>query len=360
MQETKPIIGITIGDINGVGPEVIIKMLSDDRIYQYCTPVIYGSTRVLSYYKKALDNRKFRYSALKDWSNMFDKQANVVSVIDETPEIEVGKETDIAGVYALKAIDQAIADWKEGKIDAILTAPINKNTVAKAVEGNFAGHTEYLAKETDAEDSLMILFSDNLRIGLVTNHIPVSEIATKLEKNLVQKKIEQMNKSLLEDFLINKPKIAVLSLNPHAGDKGLIGSEELEILVPAINQSYRSGILSLGPYAADGLFGSGDFKKFDAILAIYHDQGLAPFKALTFDNGVNFTAGLELVRTSPDHGTAYDIAGKGEASEKSMRQALFAAIDIAKNRKEYKEMTSNKLKKSGKRNKARKIDKSQQ
>ncbi len=357
MQENKPKIGITIGDINGIGPEIIIKMLSDDRIYQYCTPIVYGSTRVLSYYKKLLGNTKFRYSALKDWANLLDKQTNIVSVIDETPNIEVGTESDIAGVYALKAIDQAVADWKEGKIDAIVTAPINKNSVAKAAEGAFTGHTEYLAKLTGAEDSLMVLFSDELRIGLVTNHIPVSEISAKLNKILVQKKIEQLHKSLVEDFFINKPKIAVLSLNPHAGDKGLIGTEELEILVPAINQNYRNGILALGPYAADGLFGSGDFKKFDAILAIYHDQGLAPFKALTFDNGVNFTAGLDLVRTSPDHGTAFNIAGKGEASENSIRQALFAAIDIAQNRLEYKEMTSDVLKKSGKRTKARRISK---
>lgn len=356
MQDVKPKIGITIGDINGVGPEIIIKMLSDERIYQFCTPIVYGSTRVLSYYKKLLDNNKFRYSALNDWSKLMDKQTNVVSTIKEIPEIEVGQETDIAGQYALDAIDAALADWKEGKIDAILTAPINKNNVARAAEGKFSGHTEYLTKETGAEDSIMILFADNLRLGLVTNHIPVSDITKKLTKINVQKKIEQLNKSLIEDFFINKPKIAVLSLNPHAGDKGLIGSEELEILTPAINQSYRNGILALGPFAADGLFGSGNFKKFDAVLAIYHDQGLAPFKALTFDGGVNFTAGLDLVRTSPDHGTAYDIAGKNLASEKSMRQALFAAIDIFKHRTEYKDLTADKLKKSKKRSKSRRID----
>lgn len=356
MQNQKPKIGITIGDINGVGPEVIIKMLSDDRIYKYCTPIVYGSTRVLSYYKKLLDNKKFRYSALKDWSNLMDKQTNVVSTIEDVPEIEVGKETDIAGQYALNAIDKAVADWKEGKIDAILTAPINKNTVARASKEKFSGHTEYLAQQTGAEDSLMILFADKLRMGLVTNHIPVSEISSKLTKIMVQKKIEQFNKSLVEDFFINKPKIAVLSLNPHAGDKGLIGSEELEILTPAINQSYRNGVLALGPYAADGLFGSGNFKKFDAVLAIYHDQGLAPFKALTFDDGVNFTAGLDLIRTSPDHGTAYDIAGKGVASAASMRHALFAAIDIFESRTEYKELTADKLQKRKRRNKVRKLD----
>jgi len=356
MQTEKPKIGITIGDINGVGPEVIIKMLSDERLYAYCTPIIYGSTRVLSHYKKLMNNDKFRYSSLKDWASIFDKQANVVSVIDEDPEIEVGKETLIAGKYALQAIDKAIEDWKAGHIDAILTAPINKSTVAKAAEGAFTGHTEYLAKQTGDKESLMILFADNLRLGLVTNHIPVSEISTKLTKILLQQKIEQFNKSLVEDFYINKPRIAVLSLNPHAGDKGLIGSEELEILIPAINQCYRNGIISLGPYPADGLFGSGNFKKFDGILAIYHDQGLAPFKALTFDDGVNFTAGLDLIRTSPDHGTAYDIAGKNIASEQSMRQALFAAIDIVRNRKEYQESVENKLKKPNKLRRSSKIE----
>ena len=331
-------------------------MLSDERLYNFCTPVVYGSTRVLSYYKKLLNNDKFRYGALKDWDKLYDKQTSVVSVIEEEPEIEVGKETALAGTYALKAIDKAIEDWKEGKIDAILTAPINKNTVAKAAEGKFSGHTEYFAKQTGDKESLMILFANDLRMGLVTNHIPVSEISSKLTKILVQQKIEQFNKSLIEDFYINKPKIAVLSLNPHAGDKGLIGSEELEILTPAINQCYRNGILAIGPYPADGLFGSGNFKKFDGVLAIYHDQGLAPFKALTFDDGVNFTAGLDLVRTSPDHGTAYDIAGKNEASEQSMRQALFAAIDILRHRAEYHDGVDNKLKKSKKSRKASKID----
>lgn len=356
MHTSKPKIGITIGDINGVGPEVIIKMLSDERLYNFCTPIVYGSTRVLSYYKKLMNNDKFRYSSLKDWSHIFDKQTNVVSVIEEDPIIEVGKETAIAGVYALKAIDKAIEDWKAGHIDAILTAPINKSTVSKAAEGSFTGHTEYFAKQTGDKESLMVLFADNLRLGLVTNHIPVSEISNKLTKILVQHKIEQFHKSLVEDFYINKPKIAVLSLNPHAGDKGLIGNEELEILIPAINQCYRNGILSLGPYPADGLFGSGNFKKFDGILAIYHDQGLAPFKALTFDDGVNFTAGLDLVRTSPDHGTAFDIAGKNEASEQSMRQALFAAIDILESRMEYADGVENKLKKSNKTRKASKIE----
>jgi 4-hydroxythreonine-4-phosphate dehydrogenase len=356
MQEKKPVIGITIGDINGVGPEVIIKMFSDERLYQFCTPVVYGSSRVFSHYKKLFDNQKFKYAALKDWNQIQDKICNVVSVMDDHLVIEEGKETDLAGKYALNAIDAAIKDWKDGKIDALVTAPINKSTVAKAATGNFTGHTEYIAKQIGDKESLMVLFAHNLRLGLVTNHIPVSEISNKLTKDLVQRKIEQFNRSLKEDFYINKPKIAVLSLNPHAGDKGLIGSEELEILVPAINQCYRNGILSFGPYPADGLFGSGNFKQFDGVLAIYHDQGLAPFKALTFDDGVNFTAGIDMVRTSPDHGTAYDLAGKDEASDNSMRQALFAAIDILENRALFKEFNENKLRISNKKIKGRSIE----
>lgn len=342
--QNKPKIGITIGDINGIGPEIIIKLLSNDKIYQYCTPIIYGSTRVLSYYKKLLNNDQFRYSALKDWNQLQQKQANVVSVIDEVPDIQVGKETDKAGEYALLSIDAAIKDWKEGKIDALVTAPINKNLVAKASQEKFTGHTEYITNQIGNSTSLMLLYADQLRMGLVTNHIPVSAVAENISITKIEERIEQLNKSLVQDFFINKPRIAVLSLNPHAGDNGLLGNEELDILTPAINQSYRKGILCFGPYPADGLFGSGNFKKFDAILAIYHDQGLAPFKALTFDDGVNFTAGIDMVRTSPDHGTAYDIAGKGIASENSMRQALYGAIDIFKKRSDYKELTADVLK----------------
>lgn len=342
--QNKPKIGITIGDINGIGPEIIIKLFSNDKLYQYCTPIIYGSTRVLSYYKKLLNNDQFRYSALKDWNQLQLKQANVVSVIDEVPEIEVGKETEKAGEYALLSIDAAIKDWKDGKIDALVTAPINKNLVAKFSEEKFTGHTEYITQQIGNSNSLMLLYAEQLRMGLVTNHIPVSAVSENISIEKVVEKIEQLNTSLVQDFFINKPKIAVLSLNPHAGDNGLLGNEELDILTPAINQSYRNGILSFGPYPADGLFGSGNFKKFDAILAIYHDQGLAPFKALTFDDGVNFTAGIDMVRTSPDHGTAYDIAGKGIASENSMRQALYGAIDIYNKRKNYKELTADVLK----------------
>lgn len=346
MLNNKPVIGITIGDINGIGPEIIIKALSDDRIYNFCIPVVYGSTRVLSYYKKILDNSKFKYSNLKDWKQINEKQTNIISIIKDEPEISPGETNDKNGKYSLDAIDAALSDWKAGKIDAIVTAPINKNLVAKVADKKFTGHTEYITEFTNNKESMMILHTNSLRVGLVTNHLPVSEVASKLNLELVAKKIEQLNKTLIEDFNINKPKIAVLSLNPHAGENGLLGSEELDIIEPAISQSNRKGILAIGPFPADGLFGSGKYKAFDAVLAMYHDQGLAPFKALTFDEGVNFTAGIPLVRTSPDHGTAYDLAGKNEASETSMRAAIFAAIDAISNRLEYQEMAKNKIQKS--------------
>lgn len=345
MLNNKPVIGITIGDINGIGPEIIINTLSDDRIYNFCTPVIYGSTRVFSYYKKLIDNHKFKYCKLKDWNSLNEKQTNIISIINEEPDIQPGVSDEKNGKYALDALNEALKDWKNGKIDALVTAPLNKNLVAKVSDKKFTGHTEYIADFAQSSDSLMILFTDTLRVGLVTNHMPVSEVSNKLTVELIAHKIEQLNNTLVQDFNINKPKIAVLALNPHAGDNGLLGSEELDIIEPAISQSNRKGIVAVGPFPADGLFGSAKYKAFDAVLAMYHDQGLAPFKALTFDEGVNFTAGINVVRTSPDHGTAYDLAGKNEASESSMRAAIFAAIDIYKNRKDYQELIKNQLQK---------------
>ena len=341
----KPKIGITLGDINGVGPETIIKVLSDERIYKYCTPIIYGSTRVLSYYKKTIENKSFQYGSLKDWNKPFDSQANVKSCVDGEPQINIGEETEIAGKYALDFINAALKDWKDGHLDAIVTGPINKNTVAKAAEGAFTGHTEYITKFTETDESLMFLVSDRLRVGLVTNHLPLQDVAARIDTASIVRKIEMMDKSLREDFGIHKPRIAVLALNPHAGDKGLIGAEEQDIIIPAISQCSRNGIYAFGPYPTDGFFGSSDFKQFDAVLAMYHDQGLTPFKALVFDEGVNFTAGIPLVRTSPDHGTGYAIAGKGIASEQSLRTAIFCAIDVIRNRAEYAEMTANPVKK---------------
>lgn len=343
MINDKPVIGITIGDVNGVGPEIIIKMLSDERIYDMCVPVIYGSTRVLSYYKKALNNNRFNYGQLKDWNQIFEKQANVVSCIDEQPEISMGAETEKAAKYAFDSLNTALNDWKAGKIDAIVTAPINKNTVAKIAGKKFSGHTEYITEFCGAKNSVMLLAADKLKVALATNHLPVSEIASKLSADLINEKIEILHKALVEDFDIQSPRLAVLSLNPHAGDKGLLGAEEIDIIQPAIARQYREGKYVFGPYPADGFFGSSQFAAFDGILAMYHDQGLAPFKALSFDDGANITLGLPLVRTSPDHGTAYSLAGKGEASEQSMRVALYYAIDIVRNRSRYNAIAANKM-----------------
>lgn len=330
-------IGITIGDINSIAPEVIIKMLSDERIYEFCQPIIYGSTKVLSYYKKAFNLHKFRYTHLKDWGMLMGKQSFVVNCIDEQPQIAMGQCTAEAGKYALDSLDKALNDWKEGHLDAILTAPINKELVNQHTDFDFKGHTEYISAYTGAENSLMFLCSEKLKVGLATNHIALKDVANKLSKKSLIDKLLLMNNSLKNDFGIPKPKIAVLGLNPHAGDNNLIGTEEKDIIIPAIIDANSRGIYAFGSYPADGFFCTDAFTKFDAVLAMYHDQGLIPFKSIAFNEGVNFTAGLNLVRTSPDHGTAYDICGKGIASEKSMRQALFTAIDIVRNRKGFED-----------------------
>jgi len=328
----KPKVGITIGDINGIGPEIIIKLLSDERIYSFCTPIVYGSTKALSYYKKALKKDKFKYTQLKDWDHLSGKQTFVVNCIDEQPEIQMGSETDEAGKYAFDALNTALNDWKEEKIDILVTAPINKNLVAKFAGEEFKGHTEYIANFCGNNESLMLLTSDRLTVGLVTNHLPIGQVAKKLKLDLVTKKLLLLNNTLKNDFGVHKPKIAVLGLNPHAGDNGLLGEEENNIISPAINDAISRGVYAFGPYPADGFFGTNDYTKFNAVLAMYHDQGLIPFKSISFDEGVNFTSGLSIIRTSPDHGTAYDIAGKNIASEKSLRNALFTAIDVFRNR----------------------------
>ncbi|MGB1247950.1 MAG: 4-hydroxythreonine-4-phosphate dehydrogenase PdxA [Chitinophagales bacterium] len=339
----KPIIGITIGDINGIGPEVIIKLFSSEKIYQYCTPVIYGSTRVLSYYKKVIENKRFQYAKFKTWDDLYKKQATIISTIKQEPIINMGEETEVAARYALDSINTALQDWKDGHIDAIITAPINKNTVAKIADKKFTGHTEYITDFCGDKKSMMLLASDALRVGLVTNHIPLQNVSDKLTTESILNKIEILDQSLKQDFMINGPKIAVLGLNPHAGDRGLLGKEEIDVIEPAIAQAKRKGIYAFGTYSADGFFGSSDFKAFDGVVAMYHDQGLIPFKSLCFDEGVNFTAGIDLIRTSPDHGTAYRIAGKNKADATSIRQALFLAIDVVNKRKEYLETIANKL-----------------
>jgi 4-hydroxythreonine-4-phosphate dehydrogenase len=335
-------LGITHGDINGIGYEVILKSLMDTRINELFTPIIYGSSKVFAYHRKALDIENFSVNSIRVAAEANHKRSNIINCVDENIRVELGKSTEIAGEASLKALEMAVEDLKNGEIDAIITAPINKDNIQSA-DFKFPGHTEYLMHKFGVKDVLMLMVSDRLKVGVVTGHVSLKEVAPAITIEKIVQKLKTLNKSLIEDFNLGKPKIAVLGLNPHCGDNGLIGKEELEIIIPAINKARSEGIMALGPYAADGLFGSKDYMKFDAILAMYHDQGLAPFKAISFESGVNYTAGLPYVRTSPAHGTAFDIAGKNEASEDSFRQAMYLALDIFKNRMQYKSISSNPL-----------------
>ncbi|MBS1682767.1 MAG: 4-hydroxythreonine-4-phosphate dehydrogenase PdxA [Bacteroidetes bacterium] len=329
----KPRIGITLGDINGIGAEVVIKALADTRLLNILTPVIYGSTRVLSYYRKLMNTEDFNYSQVKTKGQLFAKSINVVNCWEEVIEITPGQPSKQGGRAALLSLKKSVEELKEGLIDALVTAPIDKNTI-HGEEFPHRGHTEYLTQEFNAGESLMLLAGNNLKVGLVTEHIPVHEITKHLTRDRVELKIRLLEMSLKKDFNISKPKIAVLGLNPHAGDNGLLGTEENEIIKPVIADLKSKGKLIVGPLAADGFFGSNQYKAYDAVLAMYHDQGLIGFKTIDFSTGVNFTAGLPVVRTSPDHGTAYAIAGKNQADESSLRQAIYLACDIVKTRLE--------------------------
>ncbi|MTI33598.1 4-hydroxythreonine-4-phosphate dehydrogenase PdxA [Xanthovirga aplysinae] len=331
----KPLIGITLGDFNGIGPEVIIKALSDNRIMKLATPIIYGSSKILSYYRKALKINDFNYNTIRSIENINPKKANVINCWEDTYEIHPGSEEEIAGKCAFLALERATADLQAGLIDGIVTAPINKNNIQNE-SFKFPGHTEYLTKKFKAEDSLMLMVGEDLRIGVVTGHVPLKDVSKKIHSALLLKKIQLMEDSLKIDFGISKPKIAILGLNPHAGEEGLLGQEEDKIITPVISKCKQKGMLVFGPYPSDGFFGMMHHKKFDAVLAMYHDQGLIPFKTLCFESGVNYTAGLPVIRTSPDHGTAYNIAGKNQAEASSMREALFLTLDIIKNRLETK------------------------
>ena len=328
----KPIIGITLGDVNGIGPEVVIKALSDSRILNFFTPVIYGSSRVLSYYKKLL-NIEFNYSQVREAHDFLPKKNNVVNCWEEILELTPGVENNIGGVASWKALKVASDDLKEGFIDAIVTAPINKANI-QSDEFRFPGHTEFFANLFEVNDELMFMVSEQLRIGVLSGHVPLSEVSSKVTKEALEISLNAMEHSLKFDFGISKPKIAVLGLNPHAGEDGLLGTQEEEIIKPVLLDYRKKGKLFFGPFPSDGFFGSKEYKKYDAILAMYHDQGLIPFKSISFGSGINFTAGLPVVRTSPDHGTAYSIAGKNEASADSMYAALMTALDIVKNRRE--------------------------
>ncbi len=340
-------IGISSGDMNGIGPEVIIKTLSNPKILDYCIPIIYGSSKVMSYHKNIVKDINFSFISTADPERASKSKVNVINCWDESPNISLGQATEEGGKYAHIALDRAINDVNAGKLDAIVTAPINKEAM-QMTNFPYAGHTEFLTDQLKKKESLMMMVSDNIRIALATNHLPISEVSQNITKDKLILKLKLFNRSLIQDFGIQKPTIAVLGLNPHASDNGVIGDEEEKVIRPVIIEAKKNGVHAIGPFPADGFFGSNKFTKVDGILAMYHDQGLVPFKALSFGNGVNFTAGLPIVRTSPDHGTAYDIAGKNEADPGSFRTAMYLAMDLARNRIQFKEDRSNKLEKKPK------------
>jgi 4-hydroxythreonine-4-phosphate dehydrogenase len=335
-------IGISIGDVNGIGLEIIIKTLADSKIFDYCTPIVYGHTKVASFYRRATGVDELNFNVIDHPSKAIPKRANMINCWSEDVKIEPGVTNKEAGKYAFISLERATTDLLSGDIDALVTAPINKDTI-QSEDFKFPGHTEYLQERGGGGDVLMFLVSDTLRVGVVTGHIPVAKVAESITTEKILSKLKLMDASLRNDFWLRKPKIAVLGLNPHAGDNGLIGSEETTTIIPAIEEARAADILAMGPYAADGFFANGTYMQFDGVLAMYHDQGLIPFKQIAFETGVNFTAGLSFVRTSPDHGTAFDIAGKNEASEVSFREALFSAIHIVKHRRETAVLNENPL-----------------
>jgi len=335
-------VGITSGDLNGIGYEIIIKSLADLRICELFTPIVYGTSKAASYHRKTLSIADFNFNIIRKADQANAKKPNIVNIKDEEVKIDLGMATVEGGQMAYMAMEAAVEDLKRNLINVLVTAPISKHAIRQA-GFEFAGHTEYLASRFEADDYLMIMVSGKMRIGIATGHVPIRQVAAEINKDLVLKKTNTLHQSLVRDFNINKPKIAVLGLNPHAGENGMIGEEENQVISPVINQLSQEGKLVYGPFPADGFFGSGKYRDFDAILAMYHDQGMLPFKTLSFDSGVNFTAGLPVVRTSPTHGTAYELAGKNIASPDSFREALYLACDIFRNRMLYEELTCNPL-----------------
>lgn len=335
-------VGISIGDVNGIGPEVVIKALHDARILLDCTPIIYASSKTLAFHKKTVEELEFNYQRCKNATEAVNRKVNVVSCWDEELNYELGKGTETSGKYAFTSLERATEDLASGKIDVLVTAPISKEAIAKA-GFKFPGHTEYLAHLAGMDEALMMMVSNELRVALATSHVPLKEVSTVLTKEKILNKIKALDSSLKKDFGIQRPRIAVFGLNPHAGENGKMGSEEKDYIVPAIQAANGENILAFGPFPADSFFGSPGRNNFDGVLAMYHDQGLTAFKALAFDDGVNFTAGLPVVRTSPDHGTAFDIAGQNKASGQSMRSAIYLAIDIYKTRQFLKEIAANPL-----------------
>ena len=335
------IVGISIGDLNGIGSEVILKTFEDSRMLEFCTPVIFANVKVLSFVKKTLE-LNCNLHGIDNLDQLVIGKINVLNIWREPVNIEYGQTDESIGKYAIQSFTTAVAALKEKHVDVLVTAPINKYNI-QSEDFKFPGHTDYLDQQLEG-DALMLMVNDGLRVGLLTDHIPVNEVSKHLNEALIRKKILTINKSLKQDFSITKPKIAVLGINPHSGDNGVIGKEDDEIMKPALKKLFEEGVLVFGPYSADSFFGTGNYEKYDAVIAAYHDQGLIPFKTLSFGNGVNYTAGLEGIRTSPDHGTGYDIAGKGQADYNSFKEAVYLAIDIYNSRNIYKEITGNPLK----------------
>ena len=335
-------VGISIGDLNGIGAEVVMKALSDNRLLLDCTPIIYANSKVLSFHKKSMEETEFNFQSCKTAEEAIPRKVNLVNCWNEEVELTLGEATEMGGKYAFISLERATEDLASGKIDVLVTAPISKLAMSKS-GFQFPGHTEYLAHLAKTEDALMMMVADDLRVALVTTHIPLMEVSKNLSREKIVHKLKELNQSLVRDFGIQRPKIAVLGLNPHAGENGKMGTEEQELIIPAVNAAKNDSILAFGPFPADGFFGSSSRSNYDAVLAMYHDQGLTAFKALAFDEGVNFTAGLPIVRTSPDHGTAFDIAGKNMASPASTLKAIYLAMDVFRQRKFYKEMYANPL-----------------
>lgn len=340
-----PVIGITIGDLNGIGPEIIIKAFSDSRILEMCTPVIFASSKTINFYRKIMGEGHFNYQTIRNFSKLGHKQVNLFNCWDEEVVITPGVMNENGGKYAARALAVAVQCLKDKQIEGLVTAPINKNNIQSG-DFHFTGHTPYLKEVFSAKEVVMLMTAQNMRVAVLSEHVPLKDAAQFVTQENILSKIKTLNDSLIKDFGIEKPKIAILGLNPHAGDGGLVGQEEQQIIIPAVNQLMNSGILCFGPYSADGFFARSYYLKFDAVLAMYHDQGLIPFKSLSIGHGVNYSAGLPIIRTSPDHGTAFDIAGKKIADESSFRQAVFTCIDIIRQRHEYEEYTKNPLHKT--------------
>jgi 4-hydroxythreonine-4-phosphate dehydrogenase len=342
-KDLRPVVGITHGDINGISYEVIMKTFSDPRMLEICTPVVYGSSKIASYHRKALNISELNFNLVKKAEQAPARRLNIVNCTDKEVKIELGESSEVAGQLAYTALEMAVADLKSKHIDVLVTAPINKKNI-QSTHFNFKGHTEYLSERFSTQDSMMMMLGKGLRMGFITGHLPIHEVPAAITQDLIVRKLTAMNQALLKDFGIRKPTIALLGLNPHAGDDGVIGSEEKDVIIPAMKKAQAAGILCFGPFPPDGFFGSLKYREFDAVMAMYHDQGMTAFKLLCFDDGVNFTAGLPIVRTSPAHGTAYDLAGKNLANHESFRQAVYMACDIFANRQMYENLTENPLK----------------